>query len=158
EFLAYLLRAVFHEAVETGEDVYQAGLRILPQGDAVLPLWEETLPGWAMPFVMDEHAPLAEVKYLLTFRPYPKLPAPVKAAYAGGSLHLLPSPGSLVGFGVQRILELHEELPLALQAPLLQAVARHRSPHGLHVPQSGLLHEGDGHAGKVDQEKVKNTY
>jgi hypothetical protein len=158
EFLAHLLRAVFHEAVETPDELLKAGFRILPQGDPILPLWAEHLPEWAAPFVMGDKASIKKVKYLLTFRPFGKLPKAVKSAYAAGELHLLPCPGSLVFWGVPRFLRLHQELPLGLQGPLLQKVSRHRAPHGLRVPQSGLMTEGEKAASEAHPELVKNTY
>src|SRR5438094_6450527 len=44
--------------------------------------------------------------------------------------------------------------------PLLVSVARHRAPHGLRVPQAGLLHVDHGESGKAfpHPELVKNTY
>src|SRR5262249_14981097 len=81
------------------------------------------------------------VRYLLTFRPFGRLPAAVRKAYLAGSLCLLPFPGSLMFWGIPGYRTLHEELPLALQVPLLFAVARRRGVGGLRVPQSGYMHE-----------------
>jgi hypothetical protein len=159
-FLCHLLRTVCREAVETADDLRAAGFRILPQGQPPLDFWrEDPLPGWAAPLELDEHAAAAGVKYLLTFRPFGQLPEPVRQAYLGGTLQLLPSPASLVFWGSPRILRLHQELPLGLQVPLVLLVARHRAPHGLRVPQAGLL-QVDHAEGKhvAHPELVKNTY
>ena len=72
----------------------------------------------------------------------------------------MPFPGSLVFWGVPGYRKLHEELPLALQVPLLLTVARHRAVGGFRVPQSGFLHEPTAdkpHAGDRAH-LVKNTY
>ncbi len=59
----------------------------------------KTLPSWTADFLLSERA--REVpKYLLTFRPFGRLPAAVRKAYLAGQLHLLPFPGSLVFWGV----------------------------------------------------------
>src|SRR5262249_21349600 len=70
----------------------------------------------------------------------------------------LPRPGSLVLRGVPGFHRLHQELPLGLQAPLLQKVSRHRAPHGLRVPQSGLMTEGEKAASEAHPELVRNTF
>ena len=66
-------------------------------------------------------------------------PAAVREAYFGGTLRLLPFPGSLAYWGVPGYHTLRRELPLALQIPLLVGVARHRVPVGVRVPQSCWL-------------------
>ena len=81
------------------------------------------------------------MRYLLTFRPFSLLPAQVKANYLAGSLHLLPFPGSLVFWGMPTYARLQKELPLAGQIPLLRLVPRHGGAEGIHVPQSGWMHE-----------------
>ncbi len=145
DFLCQLLKTVYKEAVETVADLHKAGLRILPEGEPPLPLWREgPLPAWAEPLKQGEDTPAADVKYLLTFRPFGQLPAALRQAYLDGRLHLLPTPASLVFWGVPRFLRLHQELPLGLQVPLLQLLARHRAPHGLRVPQAGILQENQG--------------
>src|SRR5205085_4092678 len=63
-------------------------------------------------------------------------------------------------WGVPGYRQLHRELPLALQIPLLLGVARHRIPEGIRVPQSGFLHEPTAarpHAGH-HAGLVRNTY
>ena len=81
------------------------------------------------------------MKYLLTFRPFGRLPEAIQSAYLDGSLHLLPYPGSLVFWGARNVAKLQAGLPLALQIPLLNVITRHEAPHGLRVPQSGWMHE-----------------
>ncbi len=133
----------------------------MSQGQPPLELWkDDSLPDWASPLLLEDAAPAAQVKYLLTFRPFGQLPGPIRQAYLDGKLHLLPTPASLTFWGTPRILRLHEELPLGLQVPLVQVTARHRAPHGLRVPQAGLLHSEHATPGEKAShpEMMKNTY
>src|SRR5262249_15893607 len=138
-------RTVYHEAVDTGEELARLGFRVLTPDLPLLPWWDEPPHPWAKPFLLEDASPLTGVKYLLSFRPFDGLPAAVRAAYLKGELRLLPCPASLVFWGLPRYRRLHEELPLALQTPLLPAISRHQAPHGLRVPQSGVLHEPGPH-------------
>jgi hypothetical protein len=140
-FFSRLLQTVYDEQAEGLEGLYKAGFRILPDREPLFDFWAETLPSWTESLVISERPAIESVKYLLTFRPFSRLPAPVKKAYLLGKLHLLPFPGSLVFWGVPGYRRLHLELPLALQIPLLPCIAWHRVPEGLRVPQSGYMHE-----------------
>jgi len=124
-------------------DLRSAGLRILPlRAPATLPYWgEEPLPGWTRRLLLDEGEPSGGVRYLLTFRPFSELSPALQSAYLAGALHLLPFPGSLVFWGAPCYRTLQQELPFALQIPLLHLIGRHEAPDGLRVPQSGWLHE-----------------
>lgn len=137
-FFCRLLNAVYGEHVSDAAGLKKAGFRILPDDTPLLPHWAEKLPAWADQFRL---AAKGSAKYLLTFKPFGSLPAPIRKAYLAGSLHLLPFPGSLVYFGVPGYRHLAARLPLAGQIPLLFSVARHRLPVGLRVPQCGFLHE-----------------
>jgi hypothetical protein len=112
------------------------------------------------PLLLGEPPVLAGVKYLLTFRPFSALPENIRQAYLQGQLHLLPSPASLVFWGSPPYLQLHRELPLGLQVPLLYTVARHQAPQGLRVPQAGILFVPNSHGQQphVHHELVRNTY
>lgn len=159
-FLGRLLRAAYGEAVEGAAGLRRAGLRILADDDPAFPFWEEPIPSWADEFRLPETGSANGVRFLLTFRPFGRLPAAVRKAYLAGRLALLPFPGSLVFWGVSGYRQLHEELPLALQIPLQLTIARHRAVGGFRVPQSGFLHEPTadkphpGHHAHL----VKNTY
>jgi len=159
KFFCHLLRTVYQEATETAADLQRAGFRILPRDRPPIDFWDETLPAWTEPFLLDEAAP-AGVKYLLTFRPFGRLPETLRRLYLQGELHLLPCPASLVFWGVPRFHRLFQALPLAVQAPLLQAMTRDRGNRGLRVPQAGLLHEPNAHADKqpAHPELVRNTF
>jgi hypothetical protein len=100
------------------------------------------------------------VKYLLTFRQFGRLPAPVRNGYLGGRLALLPFPGSLVFWGVERARRVFSEFPLALQIPLLPNVNRHESPIGIRVPQAGLLHHSNAEPPEYERAAghVRNMY
>jgi hypothetical protein len=143
DFFRRLLRAAYAVPDKELDDLHRAGLRVLPQGDDVpCPWWREgPLPSWAEPLLWEPGRSLRGVKYLLTFRPFLRLPAAVRRAYQAGDLHLLPFPGSLLFWGVPGYVRLQRELPFALQVPLLQQVDRHEEPLGIRVPQAGWLHE-----------------
>ncbi len=111
------------------------GFKILPSGEY------SELPAWTKSCLADDSDSFENVKYLLTFRPFSKLPAKVVSRYFAGELALLPYPGSLVFWGMPTYLKLQKKLPLALQIPLLKLVARHRGVGSLRVTQSGWMHE-----------------
>src|SRR4029077_6289698 len=94
---------------------------------------------WTRPFQYRDDEPGKAVKYVVTFRPFGRLPAPVREGYLAGRLALLPFPGSLAFWGVERAHRLHAELPLALQIPRLANVNRQELPIGIRVPQAGVL-------------------
>ena len=137
-----ILQAAYGETAQRLGDLRAAGFRILPMGDVQELLgWSEgALPSWARNFLLDENESLNGVQYLLTFRPFELLPEPVQRAYLSTKLHLLPFPGSLVFWGSPLYRGLRNELPLASQILLLQAIARHEGKIGIRVPQSGWLH------------------
>jgi hypothetical protein len=159
-FFCRLLKTVYDEEVDGPAGLRRAGFRILPDSDPLQPFWAEQLPSWTKDFLLPERPSRDSAKYLLTFRPFGRLPPALRKAYLAGQLHLLPFPGSLVYWGVPGYHRLHRELPLALQVPLLFGVARHQSPDGLRVPQAGFLHVPNAdrpHAGG-HASHVRNTY
>jgi Peptidase family M28 len=121
---------------------------------------EEPLPSWTEALRWSEDRPLAGVRFLLTFRPFARLPEEVRRAYLAGELELLPFPGSLVFWGALPYRTLARELPLALQIPLLHPVERSEDPHRLRVPQSGWLHEPrpDQPQPETDHGPLRNTF
>lgn len=162
DFLRRLLAAAYDEPHECLADLREAGFRILPSaGEALTELWgDEPLPGWTAPYLLEERDSLRGVKYLLTFRPFERLPATVCNAYLAGELHLLPFPGSLVFWGIRPFVELQQELPLATQIPLLQLFDRHEAIGRLRVMQAGYLHEpSDAHPEPDPRRGLpRNTY
>jgi len=109
---------------------------------------------------MDEGDSLENVKYILTFRPFGTLPAPVRNAYLSGRVHLLPFPGSLIFWGAPPYLDLQKELALAMQIPFLNVCERSEGTHGLRIPQAGWMHEPrEGGSPPVRKaHKWRNTY
>jgi hypothetical protein len=162
DFVRRLLHAAYSETPERLADLRAAGFRILPgSGEAVCERWkQDPLPEWTRPFLLSSREPVANVKYLLTFRPFGSLPPAVRKAYLGGSLHLLPFPGSLVFWGCPPFLKLQGELPLAMQVPLLNVCDRREAPQGLRIPQSGWMHEPRVDLPEPDlhKGKLRNTY
>jgi len=139
---ARLLAQAYGEAVRDQADLLAAGFRILPAGDHHPdPLWRgDPLPAWTRPFVIGEAGPFDAVRFLLSFRPFSALPAPVRARYLSARLHLLPSPSSMVLWGMPTYRRLARELPLGRQLPLLRLTRRHGGP-GIRIAQSGWIHE-----------------
>jgi hypothetical protein len=162
DFIRRLLHAAYAETPERLADLRGAGFRILPgSGEAACELWkQDPLPDWTKPFLLSAREPLANVKYLLTFRPFGSLPPAIRKAYLSGTLHLLPFPGSLVFWGCPPYLKLQRELPWAMQIPLLSVCDRREAPQGLRIPQCGWLHEPhpDLPEPDLDKGKLRNTY
>jgi hypothetical protein len=140
-FFCRLLNSVYGENVAEVDELRRAGFRILPEDQPDFPFWSEgDLPSWTKSLLFRDDESSEAVKYLVTFRQFGRLPAPVREGYLGGRLALLPYPGSLVFWGVERARQVYPRLPLALQIPLLANVNRHESPIGIRVPQAGVLH------------------
>jgi hypothetical protein len=161
-YLRRLLAAAYGEPEMRLGDLRRAGFRILPQGNQLpFPFWDEgPLPAWTSAFLWEEGQSLDEVKYLLTFRPFARLPASVRHAYLAGQLHLLPFPGSLLFWGAPAYLELQRELPLAVQIPLLLFTERFEGANGIRVPQAGWVGDAaeEGPAPHGRHGRVRATY
>jgi hypothetical protein len=161
-FFRRLLAAAHGQSPEELHDLKRAGLRILPGlGDPGLPYpQDEELPSWTEPFLLKDGKSAGGVRYLLTFRPFGLLPRAIRRAYLAQELHLLPFPGSLVFWGAPPFLQLRQELPLAMQMPLLSLFPRHEDPHSLRVPQSGWMHEPHPDQPEPDPARLplRNTY
>jgi hypothetical protein len=161
-FIFQLLAKVYGEAPTDPGSLRQLGFRILPsEPEDKFPYWnQDPLPAWTRPYVIDHQASFDSVRYLLTFRPFSRLPDAAKEKYLAGKLALLPFPGSLVFWGMSSYRQLQAELPLALQFPLLRIVARHGGASGLRVPQSGWMHEPrrEQKDAEIQEELVLNTY
>ncbi len=142
-FFRGLLGGAYGLAESVASDPGRAGLRVLPIGGAAdFPLWaDEPLPSWCDELLWKEGTSLKRVRFLLTFRPFARLPAAVQQAYLEGDLHLLPFPGSLVFWGAPLYCGLQSELPFAVQIPLLQLLPRSYGLNGLRVAQSGWMYE-----------------
>lgn len=145
DFLRRLLKAAFDVPDSGVRDIKATGLRILPTQEH--PQFScgggDSLPAAAMSLLLRSDEPIENIRFLLTFRPFAQLPQRVQIAYLAGKLHLLPFPGSLVFWGMERYRKLQRQLPFARQIPLLHLFERHEAPNGIRVPQSGWLQEGD---------------
>ncbi len=162
-FLSNLFFGAFGEKPQSREQLLALGFRILPStGHERFPTWTECpLPSWTRPYIVHEQSDSWNaVRYLLTFRPFSALPAIVREGYLAGRLALLPFPGSLAFWGMPGYLHLQEQLPMAMQIPLLPLVVRHGAPGGIRVPQSGWLHESrrDRMNSKIQEDLLLNTY
>jgi Peptidase family M28 len=134
-FFVHLINGAYGESIPNSQDLLSAGFRILPTDSG------EALPSWVQRFLIEDSASFTDIHYLLTFRPFAKLPAPVKERYLDGTLALLPFPGSLAFWGMPTYQHLQQQLPLAMQIPLLQLITRHSGKASIRVPQSGWLYE-----------------
>ncbi|HVA51518.1 MAG TPA: M28 family peptidase [Pirellulales bacterium] len=142
DFFSRLLAGAYGEPLADAAGLRQAGFRIFAPTEPPVPSWrEEPLPSWTEQFQWSPKQSLRGVRYLLTFQAFARLPGKVRQAYFSGELHLLPFPGSLVFWGAQQYLSLADELPTAVQIPLLHLFQRHEAPGGIRVPQSGWMHE-----------------
>ncbi len=114
-FIRRLLAAAYEEPLDGLADLRKAGFRVLvDDAEPLLPHWDSArLPSWTEDYAWAPGRTLKGVKYLLTFRPFAYLPAPVRKAYLADELHLLPFPGSLCFWGAHKYWELHAKLPLA---------------------------------------------
>src|SRR5262249_682593 len=121
-FIQNLLRTVYGEP---SDDLISAGFRILPLEETGKGWAEGPLARWTTELVLGGRESMRKVRYLLTFRPFGRLPATVRKAYLAGELHLLPFPGSLVFWGAPPYARLQREFPLAHQIPLLSIFSRH---------------------------------
>jgi hypothetical protein len=143
------------------EDLLQLGFRILPAGqDERFPYWNvDPLPKWTKPFLIDDEAAADDVYYLLTFRPFSQLPAPLREKYLAEKLALIPSPFTLIHWGMWLFRQATDQFPLAMQYPLTPLVARHDGV-GIRVPQSAWLSEPDrsGKTLEIAEELVLNSY
>ncbi len=161
-FFRRLLTAAYGQSPDGFHDLKKAGFRVLPGlGNAGLPYpQDEELPSWTQPYLLSDAKPARGVRYLLTFRPFGLLPKAIRRAYLAEELHLLPFPGSLVFWGTPHFLQLRQQLPLAMQIPLLNLFPRHEDPHSLRVLQSGWMHEPHPDHPQPDTARLplRNTY
>ena len=159
--IGVLLTQVFGETASDAESLYRAGFRILPAKlERRYPQWATNeLPTWTKRFVVDDDAQFGRIRYLLTFRPFSDLPAAARRAYLEGRLELLPSPLSLVFWGMPIYHRASTQYPLAIQYSLLRLVGRHES-WGLRVPQYGWLRhvKPGGTAVDAGGEVIVNDY
>jgi hypothetical protein len=161
DFIRRLLAAVYGETPENVADLKPAGFRVMADdSEPLLPHWQvKALPKWTEPLLWKAGQKLSGVKYLLTFEPFERLPAPVRRAYLAGELHLLPFPGSLVFWGSTAYKKLAQEMLFAGQIALLHSIARREGPGGLRVPQSGWMHEPQGELAPGDLHgPLRNTF
>jgi hypothetical protein len=162
-FLRRLLEKAYGVTDRKG-DLARLGLRVLPAGaDPQFPFWgEERFPSWCDGLLWKEKDGLKGLRFLLTFRPFARLPAAVQQAYVDGQLHLLPFPGSLVFWGSPLYRRLQQDLPLAVQLPLLHLFPRYNDPYGIRIPPTGWLDEGGPDAandlGGLHRPRVQRTH
>jgi hypothetical protein len=161
-FIRWVFKQAFGKEVSNREDLLSSGFRILLSGD-VFPFsyWKtEKHPSWTKYYLIDDTAETGDLKFLLTFRPFDKLPVAIKEKYASGKLYLIPFPGSLVMWGFREYIRLQEEIPNAIHLPMLRLVKRDEGFNGLRVPQSGWVFQPGikGVKAKLLEELIVNNY
>lgn len=159
--IGHLLSNVYGETIHTADQLQRSGFRILPsRSNPNFSYWSvERLPKWTRPFVIEDNSSVEHVRFLLTFRPFSELPTSVQKKYLAGELALLPSPFSLVFWGMPPYRQLQAQLPFGTQPALLPLLARHEGP-GIRIPQAGWLHEPrrDGQTAEIQEELLLNLY
>jgi hypothetical protein len=160
--LIHLIQEAYGEQVSTAAGLCSCGFRILPGSLDIPGLSPEKFhfPKWAGPLLIEEDFPVNRLHYLLTFRPFTRIPQPYQDRYLSGQLVLLPFPGSLIFWGMQSYRKLQRVLPHAMQIPLLRLVPRQGKREGIRVPQSGWLHvtRPNLNLGEVHNEIILDTY
>jgi hypothetical protein len=159
--ISRLLFDAFGVATRDSEELHKAGLRVLPSGPyESRPHWRaDPLPRWTRRFLVSEEDSLTGARYVLTFKPFGALPESIRRAYLDGAIELLPSPLSLLFWGMPLYLRAQEQHPLAIQYSILRLIARHEGV-GIRIPQSGLLHlpRSDGTHVDIGSEGTLDTY
>ncbi len=160
--MQWIFKNAYGISVENGKHLKNLGFRILATGD-VYPFsyWKmESLPTWTSDYLIKDEEDFLNINYLLTFRPFNKLPALVQEKYITGKLALLPFPGSLILWGSNDYISLQKTQYNAIQIPMLGLVKRNEDIHGLRVPQSGWLHEPKfaGEEADILEHFIINTY
>lgn len=142
-------RDLLHRVYGESADLRKAGFRVLPLGDTHGDYPDDgPLPSWTADYLLDEKSPLRGVRYLVTFRPFARLPAAVRRRYLAGELHLLPCPASLIPWNSPAYRTLTPGLRLAAQIPLLHLLERHEGGDDVRVPQAGWFWESPPGGGR----------
>jgi hypothetical protein len=160
--MEWIMEHAYGFRVQNGEHLKSMGFRILPAGDFYpFPYWKmETLPSWTHDYLIGDEDNFSDINYVLTFRPFSKLPPAVQERYLTGELALLPFPGSLMLWGSPDYIKLQRHQYNAIQIPMLGLVKRNEDVHGIRVPQSGWMHEPKFPGEKADilEHFIINTY
>ncbi len=161
-FMKWVFKKAYDIELKDREHLISLGFRILPSGDAFpIAYWRtEKLPSWTKHYMMDENEEAGKINYLLTFRPFDKLPVSVKLRYTSGEMFLIPFPGSLVLWGFHEYIRLQEHLYNAIQIPMLRLVKRDEGFNGIRVPQSGWVFQPGlkGVKAKLLEEFIVSNY
>jgi hypothetical protein len=160
--ISELLASAFGVTAGDSRELQRAGFRILPSAtDRQFPNWTfEPLPKWTRQYLVRNDSRFAGVRYLLTFRPFSTLPKAVRKRYLDGTLELLPSPLSLLFWGMPIYRHASRQHTLAIQYAVLRLVSRNETWNELRVPQLGWLRHSPAGAVEVDTggEVILNEY
>ena len=161
-FIAKIFHHAFDRKTDTPEAMLEAGFRILPSA-GTLPVqhWNGSrLPSWTGRYLISGDDNFSETVYLLTFRPFGKLPEVVKQKYFEGDLALIPFPGSMAPWGNKEYMSLAKDLYNAIQFPMLRLVSRNEENYGIRVPQSGWFNQASpgNESPDILEELLLNSY
>ncbi|OGV47579.1 MAG: hypothetical protein A2017_11445 [Lentisphaerae bacterium GWF2_44_16] len=153
-FFSLLFKTAYGKTISDFSQLYEEGFRILPTEES------SVLPSWAEQFKISDASFFGNLSYILTFRPFSRLPGSLKKLYLGGKIALLPFPGSLIFWGTLPYTKLSREMPMANQIPLLRLLSRRCGSRGIRIPQSGWLSEPhpDLKHSEIQKELVIDTY
>jgi hypothetical protein len=161
-FMQWIFKQAYRTKLKDKEHLISLGFRILPAEDTFpFSYWQSaSIPSWTKNYQVNDHDDLSEVHFLMTFRPFSKLPAVVKKNYLSGKMNLIPFPGSMVLWGIPEYIKLQKTLYNAIQIPMLRLVKRDEGLSGMRVPQSGWLHEpgNSGKKAKILEQFIENSY
>jgi hypothetical protein len=161
-FLKWIFIRAYGVDIINREHLLSIGFRILPAGDFYpFTYWKtEILPSWTKEYLIDDGAETNNIKYILTFRPFNKLPDGIKQQYASGNLFLIPFPGNMVLWGFQEFIRLQKTLHNAIQIPMLRLVKRDQGINGIRVPQSGWVFQQGvkGEKSRILEEFIEANY
>ncbi len=162
DLITSILEKAYGEKCNDKESLFRSGFRILPSGiNDEFPYWSmELLPSWTHDFLMNDESDFREIRFLLTFHPFTRLQPEVKKRYLEGNLHLLPCPVSMIPYGSSAYIKMKEQLPMAMQLPVLRLIRRHEGNTGIRIPQSAWMYENSltGEASRVAGNLLLNDY
>jgi hypothetical protein len=161
-FARWVFKKAYGLELSDSNHLRDMGFRILPSGDFYpFPYWKmEKLPSWTTKYLISDSDEVSNIKYLLTFRPFDRLPSAIKEKYAAGKLYIIPFPGNMVMWGFQEYIRLQKTLHNAIQIPMLRLVRRDQGIGGIRVPQSGWVFQQGikGAKSRVLEEFIVNNY
>lgn len=159
---AEFLKSAYDEKFSSADQFLSEKFRILTTiPDPEFPYYTPAKhPQWCEPFIWPGDELSDKVKYVLTFRPFSEWPEALRNRYLGGSINVLPFPGSLVFWGSPHFRGRQKKFVWSQQMPLLRLLRRHHPPYGVWVQQSGWLFDSltENERRDIHPELLLDTY